>query len=88
MKITDVAIRKPVFAWMMMVATVVFGAVALTRMGVSQYPDVDYPTVSVSVDYEGAAPEVVVDGESGLLVADEAEMAAALRRVEELSPES
>jgi multidrug efflux pump len=59
MNITEVAIRKPVFAWMMMLATVVFGAVALYRMGVSQYPDVDYPTVSVSVNYEGAAPDVV-----------------------------
>jgi multidrug efflux pump len=59
MKITDIAIRKPVFAWMMMAATVVFGLVAIGRMGVSQYPDVDYPTVTVRVVYEGAAPEVV-----------------------------
>ena len=59
MRLTDAAIRKPVFAWMMMAATIVFGAVALGRMGVSQYPDVDYPTVSVSIDYEGAAPEVI-----------------------------
>jgi hydrophobe/amphiphile efflux-1 (HAE1) family protein len=59
MQITEAAIRKPVFAWMMMLATVVFGAVALYRMGVSQYPDVDYPTVNVAVNYEGAAPDVV-----------------------------
>jgi hydrophobe/amphiphile efflux-1 (HAE1) family protein len=59
MKLTDIAIKRPVFAWMMMAATVVFGSVGLYRMGVSQYPDVDYPTVSVRIDYEGAAPEVV-----------------------------
>ncbi|HEU5055911.1 MAG TPA: efflux RND transporter permease subunit [Kofleriaceae bacterium] len=59
MKLTDAAIKNPVFAWMMMAATVVFGIVALGRMGVSQYPDVDHPTVTVRVDYEGAAPEVV-----------------------------
>ena len=59
MKLTDAAIQRPVFAWMMMAATVVFGAVAIGRMGVSQYPDVDYPTVTVRVEYEGAAPEVV-----------------------------
>jgi multidrug efflux pump len=57
--ITEVAIRRPVFAWMMMAATVVFGLVAIGRMGVSQYPDVDYPTVTVRIDYQGAAPEVV-----------------------------
>ena len=35
---------------------------------------------------EGAAPEVVVDGESGFLVRDEHEMASALSRVDEISP--
>jgi multidrug efflux pump len=59
MKLTDIAIRRPVLAWMMMAATVVFGAVGVNRLGVSQYPDVDYPTVSVQLTYEGAAPEVV-----------------------------
>ncbi|MFA6956321.1 MAG: efflux RND transporter permease subunit [Thermoanaerobaculia bacterium] len=59
MKLTDACIDKPVFAWMLMAATIVFGAVAAARIGVSQYPDVDYPTISVSVSWEGAAPEVV-----------------------------
>src|SRR5687768_15764980 len=44
---------------MLMLATVVFGAVALTRIGTSQFPDVDIPTINVSVDWEGAAPEVM-----------------------------
>jgi multidrug efflux pump len=57
--ITEVCIRKPVLAWMLMTATVVFGAVALTRIGTSQFPDVDIPTLTVSVDWEGAAPEVM-----------------------------
>jgi hydrophobe/amphiphile efflux-1 (HAE1) family protein len=59
MKITDVCIRKPVFAWMIMLATVVFGGVAATRIGISQFPDVDFPTISVGVAWEGAAPEVI-----------------------------
>jgi hydrophobe/amphiphile efflux-1 (HAE1) family protein len=59
MKLTDACIDKPVFAWMLMAATIVFGAVAAARIGVSQYPDVDYPTISVSVSWEGAAPEVI-----------------------------
>ena len=59
MKITDVCIRKPVFAWMIMMATVVFGGVAATRIGISQFPDVDFPTISVGVGWEGAAPEVI-----------------------------
>src|SRR5687768_11928323 len=59
MKITDVCIEKPVFAWMIMAATVVFGGVAATRIGISQFPDVDFPTINVSVSWEGAAPEII-----------------------------
>lgn len=59
MKITEVCIKNPVFAWMIMAATVVFGGVAASRIGISQFPDVDFPTISVSVSWEGAAPEVV-----------------------------
>lgn len=59
MKITQVCIEKPVFAWMIMLATVVFGGVAATRIGISQFPDVDFPTINVSAAWEGAAPEVI-----------------------------
>jgi hydrophobe/amphiphile efflux-1 (HAE1) family protein len=59
MKLTDACIEKPVFAWMLMAATVVFGGVAATRIGISQFPDVDFPTISVSATWEGAAPEIV-----------------------------
>ncbi len=59
MNITEVCIRRPVFAWMIMAATVLFGVVALGRIGVSQYPDVDFPTISVGATWEGAAPDVM-----------------------------
>jgi hydrophobe/amphiphile efflux-1 (HAE1) family protein len=55
----DLSIRRPVFAWVLMFALIVFGAICLNRLGVSQMPDVDFPVLSVSVNYEGAAPEVV-----------------------------
>jgi hydrophobe/amphiphile efflux-1 (HAE1) family protein len=59
MNITEVCIRKPVLAWMLMAGTVVFGGVAFWRIGVSQFPDVDFPTISVQATWEGAAPEVI-----------------------------
>ena len=59
MKITEACIKNPVFAWMLMLATVVFGGVAATRIGISQFPDVDFPTISVGAAWEGAAPEVI-----------------------------
>lgn len=42
-----------------MSALIVFGAISFNKLGVSQMPDVDFPILSVSVDYEGASPEVV-----------------------------
>lgn len=59
MNLTEVCVRKPVLAWMLMAGTIVFGLVALFRIGISQFPDVDFPTISVSVSWEGAAPEVI-----------------------------
>jgi multidrug efflux pump len=59
MKITEVCVKNPVLAWMLMAATVIFGIVAGSRIGISQFPDVDFPNISVSVSWPGAAPEVV-----------------------------
>src|SRR5919197_1359455 len=59
MKITEVCIDRPVFAWMLMAGLILFGLVAGSRIGISQFPDVDFPSINVSVAYEGAAPEVI-----------------------------
>ncbi len=59
MSITEVSIKNPVFAWMLMACTILFGVVALTRIGISQYPDVDYPNINVSVSWPGASPAAV-----------------------------
>jgi hydrophobe/amphiphile efflux-1 (HAE1) family protein len=57
--ITDVSIRNPVFAWMLMACTILFGLVAVSRIGISQYPDVDYPNITVSLQWPGASPSAV-----------------------------
>ena len=59
MSLSDISIRKPVFAWMLMAAMIIFGYISMTKMGVSQMPDVDFPVVNIQVTYEGAAPEVM-----------------------------
>jgi hydrophobe/amphiphile efflux-1 (HAE1) family protein len=59
MNLTEVCVRKPVLAWMLMAGLVVFGLVALSRIGISQFPDVDFPVITVSITWEGAAPEVI-----------------------------
>lgn len=59
MSLSDISIRRPVFAWMLMIALMIFGYIAFRSMGVSQLPDVDFPIVNIAVTYEGAAPEVM-----------------------------
>ena len=59
MSLSDISIRKPVFAWMLMAAMIIFGFIQMRKMGVSQMPDVDFPVVNIGVTYEGAAPQVM-----------------------------
>lgn len=59
MNLIDISIRRPVFAWVLMFSLIVFGAITLNKMGVSQLPDVDFPVLNISVNYDGAAPEIV-----------------------------
>lgn len=58
-RLSEISIKNPVFAWMLMAALLLFGGISLSRMGVSQLPDVDFPVVNVSLSLEGAAPEVM-----------------------------
>jgi hydrophobe/amphiphile efflux-1 (HAE1) family protein len=60
--LTDVCLKNQVFAWMLMLGTILFGVISVSRIGVSQFPDVDNPTVSVSISWPGASPEDVETG--------------------------
>ena len=59
MFLSDVSIKRPVFATMLMVALLVFGLVSYTRLAIDEYPDITYPVVSVNTSYPGASPEVM-----------------------------
>ena len=54
-----VCVRRPVFAWVLMLVIVVLGIVGYTRLGVDQFPAVDIPFVIVTTRLEGASPEEV-----------------------------
>jgi hydrophobic/amphiphilic exporter-1 (mainly G- bacteria), HAE1 family len=53
------SIKRPVAATIMVAALVVFGLIGLFRLGVSLYPDVDFPMVTVTTLWENARPEEV-----------------------------
>ncbi len=66
MTLADVSIRNHVFAWVLMIALIGFGALCYTGfgdvfrgLGISQNPDIDFPIVTVSVTWEGASPEIM-----------------------------
>lgn len=59
MTLSDLSIRRPVFAWMLMASLIIFGAISFLRLGISQLPDVDFPVLNISLTYEGAAPEIM-----------------------------
>lgn len=59
MILSDVSIKRPVFATVLNLLIVVFGLAALLGLPVREYPDIDPPVVSISTDYIGAAAEVV-----------------------------
>ena len=59
MSLSSISIRRPVFAWILMFGLIFFGALAFTKLGINDNPDVDYPVVRVSYDYVGATPSVV-----------------------------
>ena len=59
MILSDVSIKRPVFATVISLLIVVFGVSALMKLPIREYPDIDPPEVSISVDYAGAAPEVI-----------------------------
>jgi multidrug efflux pump len=59
MKISDLSIRRPVFASVMSLAIVLFGVISFMRLPVREYPDIDPPVVSVVTLYRGASASVV-----------------------------
>lgn len=59
MNLSEIAIKRPVFAWMLMLGMMFFGAICFKDLGIGNMPDVDFPVLTVSVTWEGAAPEVM-----------------------------
>ncbi|PYE85592.1 efflux RND transporter permease subunit [Pseudoroseicyclus aestuarii] len=59
MFLTRISVNQPVFATMIMVALMVIGGYAFTKLPIEQYPDIEFPVVAVVVSYPGAAPEAV-----------------------------
>jgi multidrug efflux pump len=58
-KLSDISVRRPVFAAVLAMLIAVVGMVGFFSLSVREYPDVDPPVVSVQTQYIGAAASVV-----------------------------
>src|SRR5688500_2588253 len=59
MVLSDISIRRPVFATVINLVVLLIGAIAYSRLPVRQIPNVDTPVVNVSTNYPGANAQVV-----------------------------
>ena len=59
MTLSDICIRRPVFASVLSLIIVLLGLLAYQRLSVREYPNIDVPIVTVNVIYPGASPEIM-----------------------------
>ncbi len=59
MLLSDVAVKRPVVATVANLLLIALGLLALGRLPVRQYPDIDPPVVSITTTYPGASASVM-----------------------------
>lgn len=57
--LAEICVRRPVFAWVLVLSLTVVGLFAFGRLGVDRFPNVDIPTISITTRLPGAAPEQI-----------------------------
>ncbi len=59
MFLSDISVRRPVFASVLSLLLIAFGAVSFWKLPLREYPDIDPPVVSIETVYPGASANVV-----------------------------
>jgi len=59
--ISQLFIKRPVMTTLVMIAILFFGIVAYKQIPVSDLPNVNYPAITVSVEYPGANPSTIAN---------------------------
>jgi multidrug efflux pump len=59
MNISEISLRRPVFAIVLNIIIVLFGAIGFKFLGIRDYPAIDPPNVSVRTSYPGANADIV-----------------------------
>ena len=59
MILSNTAIKRPIFASVMVLALVILGIFSYRRLSVEMFPNVEFPIISVITTFPGASPETV-----------------------------
>ncbi|MCE2681097.1 MAG: efflux RND transporter permease subunit [Burkholderiales bacterium] len=59
MSLSELCIRRPVFATVLSLVVVLIGLVSFQRLSVREYPRIDEPVVTVDTTYPGASAEII-----------------------------
>lgn len=59
MILSDISVKRPVFATVISLVLICFGILSFMQLPVREYPDTSPPVVSISTSYPGASAEIV-----------------------------
>ena len=59
MILSDISVKRPVFAAVLSLVLIAFGLVAFDRLPLREYPDINAPVISITTNYFGASASVV-----------------------------
>ena len=59
MLLSDISVKRPVFASVVNLLLIIFGIVAISLLSLREYPDIDPPIVSINTTYPGASANIV-----------------------------
>lgn len=59
MNISRLSVHRPVLTVMVSLIVIIVGGVSLSRLSIDLMPDITYPTLSISTEYENASPEEI-----------------------------
>ena len=59
MNISHFSVHRPVLTVMVSLIVIIVGGVSLNRLSIDLMPDITYPTLSISTEYENASPEEI-----------------------------
>ncbi|MEW9798376.1 efflux RND transporter permease subunit [Alteromonas sp. CYL-A6] len=59
MLLSDISVKRPVFATVVNLLLIIFGVVAFSMLSLREYPDIDPPIVSINTNYPGASANII-----------------------------